>query len=139
MIESTSELESYITGIEQKYREIKDSKLVFDKLGNTLGVLSGEIEFKYEIKLKISEQIDFSDGTIVSYYYEVCQGKEILYWYDPQPHPDDPAIAITFPHHKHIHPDIKNHRVPAPGVGFNHNKITNLPFLIEEIIDNLID
>jgi hypothetical protein len=139
MIESTSELESYITGIEQKYREIKDSKLVFDKLGNTLGVLNGEIEFKYEIKLKISEQIDFSDGTIASYRYEVSQGKEILYWYDPQPHPDDPAIAITFPHHKHIHPDIKNHRVPAPGVGFNHNKITNLPLLIEEIIDNLID
>jgi hypothetical protein len=139
MIGSTSEFESYVTGIEQKYREIKVSKLVFENLGNTLGMLSGEIEFDNEIKLNVSERIDFSDDTIASYRYEVHQGRDILYWYDPQPHPDDPSIAITFPHHKHIHPDIKHHRVPAPGLEFNHNMITNLPFLIEEIINNLID
>lgn len=139
MIESTLEFESYVTGIEQKYREIKVAKLVFENLGNTLGVLNGEIEFDNEIKLTISERIDFSDDSLASYRYEVYQGKDILYWYDPQPHPDDPAIAITFPHHKHIHPAIKHHRVPAPGLEFNHNNITNLPFLIEEIINNLID
>lgn len=49
--------------------------------------------------------------------------------------PADPLLASTFPHHKHVHPDIKHHRVPAPGIGFT---LTNLPFLIEEIINQLI-
>ena len=36
----------------------------------------------------------------------------------------------TFPHHKHVHPNIKRHRVPAPGISFEH---PNLFTLIEEI------
>jgi len=53
-----------------------------------------------------------------------------LYWYDPQPHPDDPSLANTFPHHKHIPPNIKRHRIPAPGLSFSQ---PNVPFLIREI------
>jgi hypothetical protein len=34
------------------------------------------------------------------------------------------------PHHKHVPPDIKHHRVPAPQLRFDRS---NLPFLIEEI------
>jgi hypothetical protein len=63
---------------------------------------------------------------------------ERLYWYDPQPHPNDPSLASTFPHHKHVPPDpstgsgqsIKRHRIPAPGIAFDH---PNLPVLIEEL------
>ncbi|UCE05010.1 MAG: hypothetical protein JSW07_15495 [bacterium] len=139
MIESISEFESFVNGIKSKYREIKVSKLDFKNLGHTIGEMVGEIEFDKDIKLNISERIDFSDDMIASYRYEVYQGKDILYWYDPQPHPGEPSISITFPHHKHIHPNIKHHLVPAPGLGFNLNKITNLPFLIEEIRNNLID
>ena len=51
-------------------------------------------------------------------------------WYDPQPHPDQPALASTHPHHKHVLPDIKHHRVPAPGLRFDG---PNLPLLIEEV------
>ncbi|MGQ9626402.1 MAG: toxin-antitoxin system TumE family protein [Anaerolineae bacterium] len=29
-------------------------------------------------------------------------GRERLYWYDDFPHPNDPILASTFPHHKHI-------------------------------------
>lgn len=134
-----SEFEFFVYGIKDKYPEINVSKLIFQRLGRTIGELLGEIEFDNDIKLKITERIDFSDNTIASYRYEVYQGKDILYWYDPQPHFDESSIAITFPHHKHIHPNIKPHRVPAPGLGFNLNKITNLPFLIEEISNNLID
>jgi predicted nucleic acid-binding protein len=36
----------------------------------------------------------------------------------------------TDPHHKHIPPDIKNHRLPAPELSFTR---PNLPFLIQEI------
>lgn len=38
--------------------------------------------------------------------------------------------ASTDPHHKHVPPDIKHNRVPAPGLGFD---APNLPFLITEI------
>jgi len=51
-------------------------------------------------------------------------------WYDPQPHPNDPTLASTAPHHKHVPPDIKHHRIPAPGLSFGS---PNLPLLIEEI------
>ena len=34
------------------------------------------------------------------------------------------------PHHKHVRPDIKHHRVPAPGLSF---QAPNLPFLIREV------
>ena len=62
--------------------------------------------------------------------YEVWRGSEKLYWYDSQPHPTDSTLASTDPHHKHIPPDIKHHRVTAPGLSFDQ---PNLPILIEEI------
>lgn len=39
-------------------------------------------------------------------------------------------LASTHPHHKHIPPNIKRQRIPAPGLSFTH---PNLPFLIGEI------
>jgi len=38
-------------------------------------------------------------------------------------------------HHKHIPPDIKHHRVPAPGLSFSS---PNLSFLITEIETTLL-
>jgi hypothetical protein len=46
------------------------------------------------------------------------------------PHPDIPDLQITHPHHKHIPPDIKHHRIPAAGLSFTE---PNLPPLIAEI------
>ena len=57
-------------------------------------------------------------------------GGEKLYWYDPQPHSNDPTLTSTAPHHKHVPPDIKHHRIPAPGLSFDR---ANLPLLIEEV------
>jgi hypothetical protein len=67
---------------------------------------------------------------IERYGYEVWLGSDKLYWYDSQPHPTDSALASTHPHHKHIPPDIKHHRIPALGLSFT---APNLPFLIAEI------
>jgi hypothetical protein len=78
----------------------------------------------------VSELVDFATGDILDYGYEVWQNSEKLYWYDPQPHPDDPTLASTNPHHKHIPPDIKRHRVPASELSFTK---PNLPFLIQEV------
>ena len=64
------------------------------------------------------------------YSYEVYRAGEKIIWYDPFEHPHAPELASTYPHHKHVLPDIKHNRVPAPGISFEQ---PNLPGLIEEI------
>ena len=48
----------------------------------------------------------------------------------PFEHPHIPELASTNPHHKHVPPDIKHNRIPAPGISFEE---PNLLFLIQEI------
>ena len=94
------------------------------------GVAEGEIFFSQRLRLRIREELDFDAGFITSYGYEVYQGEERLYWYDDFPHPNDATLASTFPHHKHVPPDIKRHRIPASEMSFTR---PNLPLLIQEI------
>jgi hypothetical protein len=94
------------------------------------GTAEGEVFFAQGIKLRVREELDFEVALITSYGYEVYRHGERLYWYDDFPHPSDPDLASTFPHHKHVPPDIKHHRVPAPGISFTQ---PNLPLLIQEI------
>ena len=94
------------------------------------GVAEGEVFFQQGFRLRMREELDFDAGLIASYGYEVYQGEERLYWYDDFPHPHDPTLAPTFPHHKHVPPNIKRHRIPAPGISFER---PNLPMLIKEI------
>lgn len=94
------------------------------------GVAEGEVFFPQGIRLRVVEELDFEAALITSYGYEVYRHGERLYWYDDYPHPDDPVLALTFPHHKHGPPDVKHHRVPAPAIRFDR---PNLPLLIAEI------
>jgi hypothetical protein len=94
------------------------------------GIAEGEVLFTNGLRLRMREEMDFDAGLIVSYGYEIYRGDERLYWYDDFPHPNDPTLASTFPHHKHIPPDIKHHRIPAPNMSFVQ---PNLPALVEEI------
>ncbi len=97
----------------------------------------GTVTFAKDIRLEVAEVVDFDAGhlEIVQYGYVVRQGEERLYWYDSQPHPDDPSLAATDPHHKHVPPNIKHHRLPAPSLTFTR---PNLPLLIAEIEQNLL-
>jgi len=45
------------------------------------------------------------------------------------------STLVLIPHHKHVPPNIKRHRIPAPGISFT---APNLPFLIEEIEQHLL-
>jgi len=94
--------------------------------------LTGEVELVNGYRLIVREKLSFAgaSGLIKDYGYEVWCGSEKLYWYDSQPHPDNPLLAGTYPHHKHLPPDIKRHRIPAPELSFTK---PNLPFLIQEI------
>ena len=95
------------------------------------GVAEGEVLFRNGIRLRLREELDFDAALIASYGYEAYRGTERLYWYDDFPHPSDPTLASTFPHHKHVPPDIKRHRIPAPEMSFTR---PNLPVLIREIV-----
>lgn len=109
---------------------VKRSTIVVWSTSPYTGVAEGEIFFILGFRLRIREELDFADCLITSYGYEVYRGHERLYWYDDFPHPDDPSLASTFPHHKHVPPNIKRNRVPAPNMTFER---PNLGTLIEEI------
>jgi hypothetical protein len=54
---------------------------------------------------------------VVDWYgHAIRKGYKKLYWHDSPPHPDNPLLQITHPHHKHVPPDMKRHRIPDPGV-----------------------
>jgi hypothetical protein len=94
------------------------------------GVAEGEVFLLHDFRLRMREELDFEAGLITAYGYEVYRSEEKLYWYDDFPHPNDPTLASTFPHHKHVPPDIKHNRIPAPGMSFTQ---PNLLVLIREI------
>ena len=100
------------------------------------GIAEGELFFASGFRLRMREEIDFDDQLITSYGYEIYRETEKLYWYDDFPHPNDPALASTYPHHKHAPPNIKRNRVPAPGLSFTR---PNLPQIIGEIEDLIAD
>jgi hypothetical protein len=94
------------------------------------GTAEGEVVFTRGFRLRLREELDFDAGLITSYGYEVYREEERLYWYDDFPHPTDPALASTLPHHKHVPPDIKHNRIPAWEISFTR---PNLPVVIKEI------
>ena len=93
-------------------------------------VAEGEVLFINGLRLRMREEVDLDAGLIISYGYEIYRGEDRLYWYDDFPHPNDPTLAATMPHHKHVPPDIKHNRIPAPNMSFER---PNLPVLIDEI------
>jgi len=82
------------------------------------GIAEGEVFFRSGFRLRLRQELDFQARLITSYGYEVYKEDQRLYWYDDFPHPNDETLATTFPHHKHLPPDIKHNRIPAPEMSF---------------------
>lgn len=124
--------EVFLYGLPDQFPSIRNSTITFVRRGGTLARVTGELRFDHDFRLVVRERVvyDRLPVAIDSYGYEVWKGQDKLYWYDSQPHPDDPTLQSTHPHHKHIPPDLKHNRIPAPGLSFT---APNLPFLIEEI------
>lgn len=135
---SLADYEAFIYTLPQRYSTIRRSTLVVVRRGDSVAIVHGEIEFSQGVRLIVREKVSFArtDGENEGYGYEVWQGSALLYWYDSQPHPHVPELQINHPHHKHIPPDIKHNRVPAPSLSFSS---PNLPFLIEEIEQTVLD
>lgn len=150
--------ERYIYTLSGRYPAIKFSTVTYVPSDAASGRVEGLIVFEARTVLCVYEWIDFATGRIRRYSYEVSRSqvafreagapdaaeycrpgyphKKPLYWYDSWPHPNDSTLASTHPHHKHIPPDIKQNRIPAPGLSFIQ---PNLPILIEEIERELLN
>lgn len=134
-LSSVESYEYFVYSLQERYPEIKISTLVLKRTGSLIGELMGSLNFGNDVRLIAREKLDFKSHVIKAYSYEVWRGKEKLYYYDSQPHPDDINLAPTHPHHKHIPPDIKHHRIPAYNLNFDS---PNLSFIITEIILHLL-
>ena len=115
---------------EYSHSDVERSTVVVWSNSPYTGTAEGEVWFKGNVRLRMREELDFDSELITSYGYEIYRGGEKLYWYDDFPHPQDPSLASTFPHHQHIPPEIKRNRVPAPNINFTR---PNLPVLIQKI------
>jgi hypothetical protein len=132
---SLEEYEQFVYSLPVLYPTVRTSTVVVIRESATVARVEGQILFDKGIVLDVWERLNFRQSVIQSYSYSVNQKGARLYWYDPQPHPNDPSLAATDPHHKHVPPDIKHHRIPAPDLSFTR---PNLPFLIEEIERELL-
>ncbi len=134
---SLRDYEEFIYTLPQQFPSIASSTLVVFRRGAKMGVVVGELLFNGGCRLVVKERFQQRDQAVIlmRYGYEVWRGDEKLYWYDPQPHPNNPELASTHPHHKHIPPDIKHNRIPAPALSFTE---PNLPFLIREIEESCL-
>ncbi|RMF63707.1 MAG: hypothetical protein D6743_10345 [Calditrichaeota bacterium] len=131
-LKTPEDYELFLYTITEQFSQIQRSSLVFIRLGASLARVKGELFFEKDIRLVVRERVVFHRLPVVLdwYGYEIWRGDEKLCWYDSQPHPYDPALAETFPHHKHVPPNIKHNRIPAPEMSFTR---PNLPILIQEI------
>jgi len=130
--QSLRDYEEFVYTLKEHYPAIQRSTLVVVPRGKRVAVLQGELAFERGYRVIVRERLSMDNGTVVIefYGYEIWHSANKIAWYDAQPHPDDPSLQSTFPHHKHVPPNIKHNRIPAPQMSFTR---PNLPALIEEI------
>ncbi|NDK17198.1 MAG: hypothetical protein GW911_34665 [Armatimonadetes bacterium] len=131
-LRTIEDYEFFLYTLAEQFPSIRRSTLRLIRRGQTLARVTGELHFDGEVRLVVRERLlyDRLPVRIDEYGYEVWLGDDELCWYDPQPHPDDPTLQSTHPHHKHVAPDLKHNRVPAEGMSFTR---PNLPSVIGEV------
>jgi len=130
---SRAEYEIFIYGLPgDNPEQIRQSTLKLYSVSALVAIVEGDVFFHNGLRLRVMEVVDFKASQIRKYSYEVWRGDEKILWYDPQPHPENPDLAATFPHHRHEPPEIKHNRKPAPGITFH---TPNLPTLIVDSVE----
>ena len=139
--QSLREYEEYVYTLRRQFASIWQSTLVLIPRGRRIAILQGDILFAHGFRISIRERLSDEMGRVMieAYVYEIWLDSEKISWYDAQPHPDNAELQSTFPHHKHIPPDIKHHRVPAPGISFEQPNLWQLIGEIESMLDELIN
>ena len=109
---------AFVYALRERHPFVTSSTLALAPIGATLAKLEGRIECPGGIHLEVWELVDFAAHRVRTYSYEVYRSGEKVCWYDAWEHPEIPALAATFPHHKHVPPNLRDNRVPAPGISF---------------------
>ncbi len=128
---SAADYEKLLYSLAEQHPEISHSTVHLYTNSAQTAFIRGSVYFLNGLELRIFEYLDLSDGEILDYSYAVYAEGEKIRWYDAQPHPENPKLATTFPHHYHEAPHIKHNRLPAPGITFT---APNLPALIADCI-----
>jgi hypothetical protein len=133
-LRTTEDYELFLYTLTEQFPSLHHSTVTFIRRGASLARVVGDLFFDHQIRIAVRERVlSHRLPAVIDWYgYEVWQDNEKLYWYDSQPHPNDPALQSTHPHHKHIPPDIKHNRIPASEMSFDK---PNLPKLIKEVED----
>ena len=131
-LRTIEDYELFLYSLADQFPAIRRSTLVLARRGASLARVSGELSFDHGFRLVVRERLSYDRLPVVidSYGYEIWRAEEKQSWYDSQPHPDEPALQATHPHHKHVPPDMKHNRVPAHNMRFEQ---PNLPALGAEI------
>jgi hypothetical protein len=135
-LRTPEDYELFLYTLMEQFPAIRRSTVTLIRRGASLARVAGELYFDETLRLVVRERLTYDRLPLVidSYGYEVWRGEERLYWYDSQPHPGEPSLQSTHPHHQHVPPDLKHNRIPAPTMSFTQ---PNLPILIREICDLL--
>jgi hypothetical protein len=130
--QSLRDYEEFIYTLKQRFPSVERSTLTVVRRGTRTATVQGEVAFAQGYRMTLKERLSYDEGPVVieDYGYELWHEADKIAWYDAQPHPDDPVLASTHPHHKHILPNLKHNRVPAPEMSFTR---PNLPALIREV------
>jgi len=125
--------ELFLYSLTGQFPEVQNSTVTLVKRGTSLARVSGELYFKEGYRLLVRERLLFHCSPILIewYGYEIWKEDQLISRYDPQPHPDEASLKISFPHHKHVQPNLNRNRIPAPSMSFN---CPNIPFLIKEMM-----
>lgn len=133
--QSLRNYEEFIYTLNQTFPFILETNLVVARRGKRIATLQGEIILSNGYRINIKERLSFDFGPvkIEDYGYEIWYRDQRVAWYDSQPHPQDPSLAMNHPHHKHIPPDIKHNRIPAPNMSFEHPNIDKIITELSEV------
>lgn len=133
--QSLRDYEEFVYTLKQSFPFITETNLVVARRGKRIATLQGEILLENGCRINVKERLSFDEGPVVieDYGYEIWHKEKRVAWYDSQPHPQDPSLASTHPHHKHIPPDIKHNRIPAPNMSFERPNIGVIISKLQEL------
>ncbi|MFO1430081.1 MAG: DUF6516 family protein [Candidatus Competibacteraceae bacterium] len=131
--------ELFLYTLVERFPAVRRSTITFIRRGISLARVAGELFFGCDIRLVVRERLIYDRLPMIvdEYGYEIWRSDEKLYWYDSQPHPNDLLLQSTHPHHKHIPPDIKHHRIAAPGMSFTQPNLLTLIPEIEVLVQQI--
>src|SRR5437660_1268815 len=101
-LRTIEDYELFLYTLADRFPPVQRSTLTLIRRGASLARVAGEVYFPCGVRLVVRERILYHRLPAVMdwYGYEVWQREEKLFWYDSQPHPDDPKLQNTHPHHK---------------------------------------